>query len=487
MFFDYLNKLCGIGIYEKIIIFDFKSIIEDNYLSMISNKFKYNLIFYDDVENFRYLYETEVKKNHDKYIVLFRNDLYLPYDIRSNFYCKNINYREILPKLNIYALDNSNIFDMNLLYIAHLNLYKTINSELETKQFLSYDMFSYENINEYREFLFDEIEKLLEVDNYKAWCNIALLYSKSEYVKYRCNIEVKSELEYEIQNKFKEFILSNYSTLSGFSAYNGPVLLNKGLDYIFMNSKKPALIIMDGMSIFDWLIISEELKGITYNYNSTYAIIPTITSISRQSLLSGKLPVEMEKPFSLAYEKNMFVEKCMEHGYKKEEIKYNRGYDFEIDYSDKCVCAIINDIDDFVHNQKQGNAGMYNDIKLLSGSDKLQQLIRRLYKNGFDVYIASDHGHKETNCIGTPIGTGVELETKSKRTMILKDFADYEEVIDKFELIQLSPYFLPKDFKYLLCEHDKSFGIKGSTSVSHGGISIDEVIVPFIKIEGVEV
>ena len=58
-------------------------------------------------------------------------------------------------------------------------------------------------------------------------------------------------------------------------------------------------------------------------------------------------------------------------------------------------------------------------------------------------------------------------------------------MIDEFEMIEYPPYFLPKDYKYLLCKYDKSFGVKGNISLSHGGISIEEVIVPFIKVEGV--
>ena len=83
---------------------------------------------------------------------------------------------------------------------------------------------------------------------------------------------------------------------------------------------------------------------------------------------------------------------------------------------EKCICVIINDIDDLVHSQKQGNIGMYNDVRILSNSEKIYELIRRLYENGFDVYITSDHGHRETETIGSPRGTGVEMETKSKRT-----------------------------------------------------------------------
>ncbi|HHV38840.1 MAG TPA: PglZ domain-containing protein [Tepidimicrobium sp.] len=487
MFFNYLSELCGFGIYGKIAIFDFQKIIGDDHLSNISGEFGYKLIYYDDVERFRYIYETEIKESKDRYLVVLRSDIYFPYDIRSEFHCKDIDYGQLFPKLNTYALENTSIFDLDLLYIAHENLYSTIDLESKTKGFLLEDMFNMENIEEYRGYLINRIKGLLDKGDYSAWQDIALLYSKMQYIKYRCNLEGNKELEDRIQNEFQKFILKNYSKLSGYSAYHGPVLINKGLDYIFMNSKKPALIVMDGMSILDWLILSEDLRRISYKYNSTYAIIPTITPISRQSLLSGKLPIEMERPFSLAQEKSMFIEKCKENGYREDQIKYNRGYDFKIHSTDQCICTIINDIDDLIHSQRQGNIGMFNDVKLLSNSKKLYELIKRLHEKDFDIYIASDHGHRETETIGSPRGVGVELETKSKRTLILKDFADYEKMIDEFDMIEYPPYFLPKDYKYLLCEHDKSIGVKGDISLSHGGISIEEAIVPFIKVEGVDV
>lgn len=53
-------------------------------------------------------------------------------------------------------------------------------------------------------------------------------------------------------------------------------------------------------------------------------------------------------------------------------------------------------------------------------------------------------------------------------------------------LIEYPGYYLPKDNKYLICEEEEAFVINGEQIVSHGEISIDEVIVPFIKIKGVK-
>ena len=76
-----------------------------------------------------------------------------------------------------------------------------------------------------------------------------------------------------------------------------------------------------------------------------------------------------------------------------------------------------------MHAQKQGKKGMYQDMKLLSESKRLVGLVKRMLKEGFDVYISADHGDTVCTGIGKITGTGVELETKSRRMLVLKDFA----------------------------------------------------------------
>ena len=68
MYFDYLSELCGFGSYERIIIFDFQGLLDDYFLTTICGKHGYKLIYYNDVEEFRYLYESEIKKNQGKYL-----------------------------------------------------------------------------------------------------------------------------------------------------------------------------------------------------------------------------------------------------------------------------------------------------------------------------------------------------------------------------------------------------------------------------------
>ena len=48
------------------------------------------------------------------------------------------------------------------------------------------------------------------------------------------------------------------------------------------HSKKFIIIVMDGMSEFDWHILSKSFAGVHYQRTAAFAMIPTVTSVSRQ-------------------------------------------------------------------------------------------------------------------------------------------------------------------------------------------------------------
>ena len=168
------------------------------------------------------------------------------------------------------------------------------------------------------------------------------------------------------------------------------------------------------------------------------------------------------------------------------QISYQRGYDADFGSLIRCGAVIINDIDDMVHGQKQGRIGMFNDVSVMAKEGKLAQLARRLLKAGFDVFITADHGNTLRYGMGRLTGTGVETETKSHCMLVLKDYADKNGLKEKHRLIEFPKTYLPKEFDYLICDVGDSFDIKGEKVMTHGGISLDECVVPFIRIKAEE-
>ncbi|MCK8058417.1 MULTISPECIES: PglZ domain-containing protein [unclassified Fusibacter] len=470
--------------YEKLIlIFDEDNIIDRiDYAAYIKGS-GFNISFYQDVEEFRFLYESEIRNSKENWAVIVTSDIYVPFDIRKAMYIANLSMSRIFSKLDRNTLLSHKV-DFELLSLAYEELFELCNSYDKTIRFIENIVYGNKNLEKYCEVLDKEIKNSIMVSelSYINWIDMAKKKGRLEY--FSAKLDQTFDLKF-VEDAFKDFILNKYNSLSGIMNNNGPVMLTRVLEYIARGNRKTALIVMDGMSIFDFEIISKEFDNILFDYNCCYALIPTTTSISRQSLLSGKYPVELKNPFNLAKEEYEFRSTAETLGYKKNQISYERGYNLNLSPIVKFVSIIINDIDDLVHNQMQGRHGMLNDIEYYAKKGELQHLVSDLYSNGFDIYITSDHGNTLCTGVGKPKGLGIEVETRSKRMMVLKEFADKGIYGDCGE-ISYPGYYLDKQYEYLICESGSSYDIQDEIVMTHGGMSIDEVIVPFIKIKGVK-
>ena len=279
-----------------------------------------------------------------------------------------------------------------------------------------------------------------------------------------------------------QYALEQFGKLSQAIDRDSPVLVSKAMDYMHEHSEKFVIIVMDGMSEFDWRVLSTSFNGIKYEQSAAFAMIPSTTSISRQCLLSNKYPSQLMEPWKQSKEKAEFIACAKSLGYTDTQIGYERGYDANFGSFVRCGAVIILDVDEMVHAQTQGRIGMFHDIKLLAGQNKLSNMVRRFLSDGFDVYISADHGNTACVGLGRIMGSGVEVETKSHKMLVLKDFADKESLIQKYGLVEYPKYYLPKEYDYLICNVGESLDIKGEAVMTHGGMSLDEVVVPFIKI-----
>jgi len=96
--------------------------------------------------------------------------------------------------------------------------------------------------------------------------------------------------------------------------------------------------------------------------------------------------------------------------------------------------------------------------------------------------VTADHGNVTATGIGIP-KEGVLAETKGRRVRVY-DHEDFrEEVATKFpKSIRWPGYGLPPDRHVLLAGDLKAFTDVGDRIVAHGGIALEEVLVPFVAI-----
>lgn len=147
----------------------------------------------------------------------------------------------------------------------------------------------------------------------------------------------------------------------------------------------------------------------------------------------------------------------------------------------KVAGIVVNIIDELIHNAIQGYEGIVSELNIWLKGKFLVNLLRDLLDQGYSVYITSDHGNKESIGIGK-LAEGILVETKGERVRIYKDQSMCKQASKKIDSIVWENVGLPNDIFVLLAKKNNAFIRENEKIISHGGISLEELIVPFIHV-----
>ncbi|MDD4324773.1 MAG: BREX-3 system phosphatase PglZ, partial [Eubacteriales bacterium] len=359
-----------------------------------------------------------------------------------------------------------------------------LNSE-QTKDFYLNKMFNQETVDLYS----TSVKRMLDesVDScrkYRDWMPIIDLLSKLMLLKDKgFEVDAFQIMYATVDTAFRTWIAQKYATLASSADVTQPVMLHHIPDYIRRTSQKPAIIVIDGMSFVDWQLIKEHFTDSSWKFTTTavFSFLPSVTSIARQSLFSGAIPAQNKNPFSLSDEEKQWKSYWTEHGLREDEIFFDKSETPDIPYQSKVAGIVVNFIDTLMHRQLQGTRGMAVDIKEWLKMGSLQSLIEKLLKMGFNVFITSDHGHSEAIGKGRFSKPGLLTESASRRAVIYKDFAGAEE-LNKFSVNEYTGTYMLNNYRYFLFENGECIGDYGNKYITHGSDSIEELLVPFIRI-----
>lgn len=345
-------------------------------------------------------------------------------------------------------------------------------------------------------------EKLHTIENYLNWMNIIPLYAEikdlilaTDFIGDETILGQVKAIEVEMDILFELWMIRNYGGLQNLPYLPKPVMLHQVPHYIAIkHHAKMAMVVLDGMSYVQWTQIRRHLQTINFIFEeqSVFAWIPTSTSFSRQALFTGEMPVyfphtlgttrKEEAVWKLFWENHDLYKAYT--GYEKSLGWGEEGYQSPNSLNKpslKVLGLVIDTIDNMVHTALQGQRGMYAELELWLKKGYLTGLLTDLIDKGFEVYLISDHGNKESRGIGR-ISEGVLAETRGERVRIYKD----QMLRDKAAAVHSSLAWpgpgLPEDVYILLAKSGEAFIQEGEHVVSHGGISLEEVLVPFIHI-----
>ena len=259
-----------------------------------------------------------------------------------------------------------------------------------------------------------------------------------------------------------------------------------------------ALLVVDGLAWDQWVTVRQELQGqspaLIMRETSVFAWVPTLTSVSRQALFAGKAPFYF--PASIKNtnaEEGLWRQFWEDAGVPKNAIAYKRGLgsgDAVANLEDaahpertKILGLVVDTVDSIMHGMQLGAAGMHNQVRQWCGLGFLRDCIAYLLDRGYQVWLTSDHGNIECQGKGRP-ADGILAEARGERARVYPTQELRSQIAGGLsETLQWPPVGLPEGYYPLLAKGHDAFCQENSTTVGHGSISLEEVLVPFVKIE----
>lgn len=356
--------------------------------------------------------------------------------------------------------------------------------------------------------LFDLVEKELPTAEarYTDWTAFALKWAElSSLVHCGNSTEYQTRLREigdALNSTFAGWLTDHYSSLINLPPTN-PAMLHHvprrmARDIEDSGSTRAALIVVDGLSLDQWVTIRQLLQkqdvNLVMRESATFAWIPTLTSVSRQSIFSGKPPLYFPSSInSTNSEEKLWKQFWEGHGLSRLDVAYQRGLG-DGDAAGvlesaihpgktKVVGLVVDKVDKIMHGMQLGSAGMHNQIKQWCQGGFLAELAGQLLEYGYEVWLTADHGNIQCEGKGRP-SEGVIAETRGERVRVYPTPELRSQVAGVFPFAhEWQPVGLPADYFPLVAGGRDAFVNPGDVIVGHGGVAIEEVIVPLVKFE----
>lgn len=344
--------------------------------------------------------------------------------------------------------------------------------------------------------------------NYRDWMHFSRRFGEILSRFYGLDVphaeSIKADLKAFVQQtdeRLGRWVSKHYADLPSLPIARGPVMLHHVPRYLAMNhtpsDEKIALIVFDGLALDQWVQIRESLvkacEKLMFNELACFAWLPTLTSVSRQALFSGLRPREFPDSIESTSREPIYWRRFwQDHGvrangvYFRKSIKRNDDLpELEEELSNPTIRVaglVVDTVDEIIHGAVLGKQGVATQIANWCESGFITRLFRYLLDNGYQVYLTADHGNAEATGIGR-ISQGVGADLRGERVRTYRNEATIAETADANpDTLRVDVPGLPADFMPLFAQGRGAFVPKGDQAVVHGGMSLEELIVPFVKV-----
>ena len=334
----------------------------------------------------------------------------------------------------------------------------------------------------------------------RGWAELSVLVNEQIRDIPKSVVEAIKGLTIQLDDSFQAWISKRYAGLVNLPPVP-PIMLHHLPRFLARkmgdkNNAKIALIVVDGLSLDQWLIVRDALvlrnAGFRFREQAVFAWIPSLTSVSRQAAFAGKAPLFFpDSIHTTEREPALWNQFWIDQGLTSHEVVYYKGLgeggleglsEALSEPKVRVVGLVVDKIDKIMHGMALGSAGMHNQVRQWSQAPYLNMLLGVLLERDFRVFLTSDHGNMEAYGCGRP-AEGMMADLRGERVRVYSDQVLRGKTKEGFPLaVEWAPLGLPEDYLPLLAPARKAFINEKKRTVCHGGISLEELIVPLVEV-----
>jgi len=318
----------------------------------------------------------------------------------------------------------------------------------------------------------------------------------------RSQMEVDA-LRPKVESGFTAWLGRHYAGLASLPP-NPPVMVHHvprhAARYLDGATAKVALVVVDGLSVVQWMAIRDSIrsqdKTIVFEENATFAWLPTLTSVSRQAIFAGLPPLYFPDSLNSTDKEPAAWQKFWsQHGLQSRQVGYLKGLGQdnlegvkELASSShlRVVGLVVDTVDKIMHGMELGAAGMRAQVGQWSDEGYIARLLKLLLDKSYVPIIVSDHGNVEVQGCGH-IAEGAVSEVRGQRVRVCSNCGLRDRLVDENPGVREGLHDgLPRDYWPIYPPIGSAFVREGDRIVTHGGDSVEEMIVPFVTVRSAE-